>query len=96
MMIGQRESMKSILSRFAGPFPSPKGTASVPKEKAPVPKGRGWNQKEKPPGFAWGLGNQNGISEEAASAGAGADVSSSFGFALPLTEKSVTTMETFS
>ena len=42
------------------------------------------------------LGNQNGISEEAASAGAGADVSSSFGFALPLTEKSATTMETFS
>ena len=26
------------------------------KEKAPVPKGRGWNEKEKPPGFAWGLG----------------------------------------
>ena len=54
------------------------------------------NEKEKPPGFAWGLGNQNGISEEAASAGAGADASSSFGFALPLTEKSVITMETFS
>ena len=88
--------MKSILSRFAGPSPSPKGTASVPKEKAPAPKDRGWNEKEKPPGFAWGLGNQNGMSEEAASAGPGADVSSSFGFALPLTEKSVTTMETFS
>lgn len=72
------------------------GNGCEPKEKAPVPKDRGWNEKEKPPGFAWGLGNQNGISEEAASAGAGADASSSFGFALPLTEKSVTTMETFS
>ena len=72
------------------------GNGCEPKEKAPAPKDRGWNEKEKPPGFAWGLGNQNGISEEAASAGAGADVSSSFGFALPLTEKSVTTMETFS
>ena len=55
----------------------------MPKEKAPARKGQR-------------LGNQNGISEEAASAGAGADASSSFGFALPLTEKSVTTMETFS
>ena len=41
MMIGQRESMKSILSRFAGPSPSSRGNASAPKEKAPVPKGRG-------------------------------------------------------
>ena len=54
------------------------------------------NEKEKPPGFAWGLGNQNGISEEAASAGAGVDPSSAFGFALPLTEKSVTITDTFS
>ena len=54
-------------------------------------------KKKSPPGFAWGLGNQNGISEEAAaSAGAGVDASSAFGFALPLTEKSVTTIDTFS
>ena len=46
--------MKSILSRFAGPSPSSRGTASVAKEKAPAPEGRGWNEKEKPPGFAWG------------------------------------------
>ena len=72
------------------------GNGCEPKEKASVPEGRGWNEKEKPPGFAWGLGNQNGMSEEAASVGAGADASSSFGFALPLTEKSVTITDTFS
>ena len=77
-------------------IPCTEENVSMPKEKAPVPEGRGWNEKEKPPGFAWGLGNQNGISEEAASAGAGVDPSSAFGFALPLTEKSVITMETFS
>ena len=88
--------MRSILSRYAGPSPSPRGNASAPKKKPLPGKGRGWNEKEKPPGFAWRLGNQNGISEEVASADAGADASSSFGFALPLTEKSVTTMETFS
>ncbi len=98
--------MKSILSRFAGPFPSSRGNGNdsmyrgkreCAKRKSPCPeRAEAGNEKEKPPGFAWGLGNQNGISEEAASAGAGADASSSFGFALPLTEKSVITMETFS
>ena len=92
MMIGQRESMKSILSRFAGPSPSSKGNVNdsmyrgkreYAKRKSPCPKG------QRP-------GNQNGISEEAASVGAGADASSSFGFALPLTEKSVTITDTFS
>ena len=39
--IDQSESMKSILSRYAGPSPSSRGNASVPKEKAPVRRGRG-------------------------------------------------------
>jgi hypothetical protein len=39
--IDQSESMKSILSRYAGPSPSPRENASVPKEKAPVRRGRG-------------------------------------------------------
>ena len=66
------------------------------KEKPLSRRAEAGNEKEKPPGFAWGLGNQNGISDEAASAGAGADASSSFGFALLLTEKSVTITDTFS
>ena len=84
--------MKSILSRFAGPSPSSRGNVndSIYRGK------REYAKRKSPRALPGGLGNQNGISEEAASAGAGADASSSFGFALPLTEKSVTTMETFS
>ena len=39
--IDQSESMKSILSRYAGPSPSSRGNASAPKEKAPARRGRG-------------------------------------------------------
>ena len=39
--IDQSESMKSILFRYAGPSPSPRENASVPKEKAPARRGRG-------------------------------------------------------
>ena len=58
MMIGQRESMKSILSRFAGPSPSSRGNVNdsmyrgkreYAKRKSPCPGGQRLEMKKKSP-----------------------------------------------
>ena len=41
-----------------------KGNVGVAKEKAPVPKGRGWNEKEKPPGLPGGFGIRMGCQKK--------------------------------